>query len=324
MIRALGDYLRDLRRYQFAASIVAAPRSQSFNLAVTKADSIQHMIAFLGTGLLGGNFTRALLNKGEQVKVWNRTVSKARALEQYGAVAFDDVVEAVKGATRIHLTLSDDAAVNEVLEEAHAGFAAGVVIIDHTTTSKEGAEQRTRQWKQRGFTYLHAPVFMGPPNALESTGYMLVSGDQEVIARWEPSLSSMTGKLLNFGEETGKAAALKLMGNAFLCFLTAGWADVLKLGKGMNIPPDDLVQLFGAWNPGAMAPARLKRILAANFDHPSWELNMARKDVRLMVEEAARGDVQLAFLPAIADEMDRWVEKGNGQRDWTVIAKDGL
>jgi 3-hydroxyisobutyrate dehydrogenase len=31
------------------------------------------MIAFLGTGLLGANFTRALLKKGKKVQVWNRT-----------------------------------------------------------------------------------------------------------------------------------------------------------------------------------------------------------------------------------------------------------
>ena len=43
------------------------------------------MIAFLGTGLLGANFTRALLKKGEKVNVWNRTADKARSLEDYGA-----------------------------------------------------------------------------------------------------------------------------------------------------------------------------------------------------------------------------------------------
>ena len=47
------------------------------------------MIAFLGTGLLGANFTRALLKKGEQVNVWNRTSEKAKALETYGARAFE-------------------------------------------------------------------------------------------------------------------------------------------------------------------------------------------------------------------------------------------
>ncbi len=43
------------------------------------------MITFIGTGLLGGNFTRALIEKGEKMQVWNRTPDKARALEQYGA-----------------------------------------------------------------------------------------------------------------------------------------------------------------------------------------------------------------------------------------------
>ena len=48
------------------------------------------MIAFLGTGLLGAGFVRALIAQGETVHVWNRSPDKARALEQYGARAFDD------------------------------------------------------------------------------------------------------------------------------------------------------------------------------------------------------------------------------------------
>lgn len=282
------------------------------------------MVAFLGTGLLGANFTRALLNKGEQVQVWNRTIAKARVLEQYGAAVYEDVAEAVKGAARIHLTLSDDNAVDEVLEKACAGFEPGVTIIDHTTTSTEGAINRTRQWKDRGYTYLHAPVFMGPPNALDSTGYMLMSGDQEVIKKMEPVLSSMTGKLLNFGNEEGRAAGIKLLGNSFLCFLTAGLSDALALAKGMNVPSSDLVRLFDEWNPGVMVPGRLQRILAAKFDSPSWELNMARKDVRLMMNEADRSGRQLAFIPAITEEMDAWIERGDGGKDWTVIASDNL
>ncbi len=119
--------------------------------------------------------------------VWNRTASKAKALEVYGAKAYDNVADAVKGAKAIHLTLKDDAAVDEVLKKASAGFEPGVIIIDHTTTSAEGAAARTAHWKNKGYTYLHAPVFMGPQNALESTGYMMVSGDPEVISKVTPS-----------------------------------------------------------------------------------------------------------------------------------------
>ena len=66
-------------------------------------------IAFFGMGLLGANFVRALLRRGETVHVWNRSVEKARALEGDGAKSFDDPAEAARGATRVHLTLSDAA-----------------------------------------------------------------------------------------------------------------------------------------------------------------------------------------------------------------------
>jgi 3-hydroxyisobutyrate dehydrogenase len=282
------------------------------------------MRAFLGIGLLGANFVKALIKKGEQVQVWNRTPSKATALEAAGAAAFTDVATAVKGAAIIHLTLKDDASVNEVLAMASPGLTPGAIIIDHTTTSVDGAIQRTQEWKERGFTYLHAPVFMGPPNALESTGYMLVSGDQAIINELEPTLSKMTGKLINFGTETGKAAGMKLVGNNFLVAFTAGIADTLALAKALHIPVSDVSSLFDSWNPGAMLPARLKRMTSGDYSKPSWELNMARKDTQLFLDAAAKEGVSLAVMPAIAAEMDRWIEKGHGNEDWVVIGKGSL
>ena len=275
-------------------------------------------------GLLGSNFVKAMLQKGQQVNVWNRTNEKAKALEAFGAKAFDNVVAAVKNADRIHLTLTDDAVVDEVLEKAKPALKPGCIIIDHSTTSTKGASKRSEYWKQQGFVYLHAPVFMGPPNALDSTGYMLVSGNQEIITQVEPILSSMTGKLLNFGPDPARAAGIKLMGNSFLMFLTIGLSDTLALAKSMNVPAADLVHLFDNWNPGSMAPARLKRILAADFENPSWELKMARKDARLMMHEAQAANKHLAALPAIAAEMDKWIEKGYGNNDWAIIAKENV
>jgi 3-hydroxyisobutyrate dehydrogenase len=275
-------------------------------------------------GLLGSNFVRAMINKGEQVRVWNRTASKATALEQYGAIVKATPAEAVQGVSTIHLTLKDDATVDEVLAAAAPGLQPGAIIIDHTTTSVEGAINRTAGWKTRGFIYLHAPVFMGPPNALESTGTMLVSGDRNIVERFTPALAKMTGKVLDFGPETGRAAAMKLLGNCFLVAFTTGIADTLMLAKGMHVPFGDLTMLFDTWNPGAMLPNRMKRMTSGNYNNPSWELSMARKDTGLFLQEAKKGGVSLTVIPAIANEMDRWIQKGHGGDDWTVIAKDAV
>ena len=149
-------------------------------------------------------------------------------------------------------------------------------------------------------------------------------GDQELIAKVEKQLSAMTGKLINFGAEEGKAASMKLLGNLFLLSMTAGISDMLALAKASGISTKDVSSLFEDWNPGAAMPARLKRIATGKFDEPSWELVMARKDAGLMMDAAEKGGGKLAVIPAVAKEMDIWIEKGHGNDDWSVIAKDNL
>jgi 3-hydroxyisobutyrate dehydrogenase len=282
------------------------------------------VIAFFGMGLLGSNFVRALLRRGEQVNVWNRTEGKARALEAEGARAFADPAEAARGAARVHLTLSDDAAVDDVLERARAGLAPDTIVVDHTTTSPTGTAERADRWASRGAAFQHAPVFMGPQNALEGTGIMLASGERARFDALAPELSRMTGKLVYVGPAPSRAAGYKLLGNMLLMFLTAGLTDMIGLTRALGVAPAELVSLLDAFNPGASLGVRLKRMLEADFEHPSWELSMARKDARLMLEEAQRGGAPLAVLPAIAAEMDRWLARGHGHEDWTVIAKDAL
>ena len=280
------------------------------------------MKAFLGMGLLGSHFVRAMIRRGDEMHVWNRTPSKATELEKYGAKAFSNVAEAVKGAELIHVTLKDDASVNEVLNAASSGFDKGAIIIDHTTTTKEGAIQRTKEWKEKGFVYQHAPVFMGPANALEGSGFMLVSGDQELIRKLEPMLLNMTGTLLHFGDEPGRAAAMKLVGNTFLVCFTAGVKDTLALGKALDVPLNDINKLFESWNPGVQLPARLKRMTDGDYTKASWELAMARKDTGLFLDAAKNAGIELSLIPGAAALMDQWIKKGYGHNDWTVIAND--
>jgi len=282
------------------------------------------VIAFFGTGLLGSGFVRALRRRGETVHVWNRTASKARALEADGAVAFDDPAEAARGAARVHSTLSDDHAVDDVLERARGGIGPAAVIVDHTTTSVQGAAARIERWRERGIALQHAPVFMGPQNALESTGTMLASGDEALFRRLQPELEKMTGKLVYLGPRPERAAAFKLMGNLFLMMMTSGITEMLSLAKAIGIPAAEAATLFDVFNPGTSIGFRVKRVLEGDFAHPSWELSMARKDARLMMEEAQRSGRTLAVLPALASEMDRWIARGHASDDWTVIAKESI
>jgi 3-hydroxyisobutyrate dehydrogenase len=282
------------------------------------------MIAFFGMGLLGSNFVRALRQRGEDVAVWNRSPDKARALEADGARAFAEPADAARGARRVHLTLPDDAIVDDVLERARPGLAAGTLIIDHSTTSAPGALARIARWRERGMTYAHAPVFMGPQNARDATGLMLVSGPRALVEQLRPLLAPMTGKLVDLGERPDAAAAFKLMGNLFLICMTTGLAEMLALAKALGVAPAEAAGLFAQFNPGVTIGARIGRMVERQFADPSWELEMARKDARLMLEAASAAGVPLAVLPAIAARMDAVIAQGRGSDDWTVIAEDAV
>lgn len=278
--------------------------------------------AFLGMGLLGSNFVTAMLEKGDKVRIWNRSPEKAAALESLGAEVFATPARAVQGAAVVHITLKDDNSVDEVLAAAETGLQPGAIIIDHTTTTQEGAIARTAAWKSKGFTYVHAPVFMGPANAREGSGYMLVSGDQPAVAKVTPLLERMTGQLVNLGPEEGKAAAMKLIGNCFLVAFTAGLRDTFALAGALGQQARDISGLFDIWNPAQMLPARIRRMSGGDYTKPSWELAMARKDTQIFIDTVGQHGGNLAIMPAIAALMDSWIEKGFGNNDWNVIAKD--
>ncbi|MBX3229042.1 MAG: NAD(P)-dependent oxidoreductase [Labilithrix sp.] len=275
-------------------------------------------VAFFGTGLLGTGFVRALRRRGEAVHVWNRTPEKARVLEADGAIVFDDPAAAARGADRVHLSLSDDAAVDDVL--ARAELAADAVIVDHTTTTATGTKERVARWSR----FVHAPVFMGPQNAHESTGMILVSGERARVDPVRPHLEKMTGKVLDLGERPDAAAAFKLFGNLFLMFFTSGLSEVFTLARALDVEPRAAASLFEHFNPGLTIGGRIDRMLGADWSKASWELAMARKDARLMLEEAARGGRPLPMLPAIVAQMDALIAEGHGRSDWTVIAKDAI
>ena len=268
-------------------------------------------IAFLGTGLLGGAFAEAAAGRGDEVTVWNRSAAKARALAGFGITVAATAAAAVRGATRVHLVLKDDAVVDAVIEAARAELAADAVLVDHSTTLPALTAARAARLAGEGLNYLHAPVFMTPQAARTAKGSMLVSGPRAVFDAVAADLAAMTGRLEYQGERSDLAAAKKLFGNALILSLSATLADMLTLAQATGVEAQaaiDVAQLFGGMARG-------------NFT-PSFELAMARKDLGLMLDTAAGRS--LAVLPGIAARMDQLIAAGHGADDVSILAKHAL
>jgi 3-hydroxyisobutyrate dehydrogenase-like beta-hydroxyacid dehydrogenase len=273
-------------------------------------------IAFLGTGLLGAALAEAALGRGDSVNVWNRSPEKARALEKFGARAASTPADAVRGAERVHLVLKDDAVVEEVIAALRPGLDPSAVIVDHTTTRPDLTAERAVRLNKEGVKYLHCPVFIGPPAARKGEGTIMSSGPKALFEQVKPALEKQAAKLIYFGERPDLAAVYKLCGNALIIGLNGVFADVLAVAKGSDVSATDALRLLDFFNP-AGALSQRAGIMANGNLAPNFELAMARKDVRLMLETA--GDTPLATLPLIAQRMDALIAKGHGEEDLAAI-----
>ena len=274
-------------------------------------------VAFLGTGLLGSAMVERMLAQGDSVTVWNRTASKAQPLQQAGAAVALTAGEAVAAADHVHLALTDDAVVDAILGEIAPRVRHDAIVMDHSTTAPKATSARVARLARAGVRFVHAPVFMSPQMCREGKGLIVVSGPSEVFEAVQPALARMTGDVWYLGERSDLASAYKLFGNSMLFAINAGLTDVLAMAKNLGVAGKEAVGLFSRFNAALAIPMRGQKMAAGDFS-AMFELAMARKDVRLMLESA--GDQPLIVLPALAARMDDLIAAGHGKDDFAAIA----
>src|SRR5260221_4980995 len=88
------------------------------------------------------------------------------------------------------------------------------------------------------------------------------------------------------------------------------------MAHGAGVTAEQALKVTGFLDVSAIVSGRGKTMASRNYT-PAFELAMARKDVRLMLETA--GDKPLAMLPGIAARMDALIAGGHGEQDLAVM-----
>ena len=259
--------------------------------------------------------------RGDRVTVWNRTPEKAQALAPLGAAVASTPAEAVKGAVRVHLVLKDDDAVESVIAACRATLGDDEIIVDHSTTQPARTAARATRLNAEGVKYLHCPVFIGPAAARLGRGSILAAGPRALFDAVKPALEKQAARVVYYGERPDLAAVIKLIGNAYLVGTGAVMADFMSIARNAGVSAEQAMSLFDFFDPANIVQTRGVSMMKGDFT-PSFELAMARKDVRLMIETA--GERPLAALPSLAARMDALIAAGHGGEDFAVLAIDAV
>ena len=282
-------------------------------------------VSLLGTGLLGAPIALRLASTGLSVTVWNRTASKAEALEEAGLAVARSAAEALRASRVSILMLADGPAIMEVLlaPEARAALA-GRTVVQMGTIGPDESRGFALEVAAAGGEWVEAPVLGSIPQADSGELQVMVGGTREQLERLEPLLS-LLGRDVRLVGGVGKAAALKLALNQLIGSLTAAFATSLAFVRSNGLSPDLFMDVL---RPSALyAPTfdkKLGRMLDGEYANPTFPLRLLRKDVALFVRAARAAGVAPRIAEAVLDTVDAAAAKGLGDDDYAALAEGVL
>jgi 3-hydroxyisobutyrate dehydrogenase-like beta-hydroxyacid dehydrogenase len=279
-------------------------------------------IGFLGLGTMGEPIANNLRKAGHDVTVWNRTAAKASHIVSKGGKLARSARECATGRDLVFTCLSDEKALEAVLEGpdgALAGLARGDTLVDLSTAGTRSARSVAQRAADRGVAFLCAPI-LGSKNAAEQAQLLLlVGGPAAAREKARPALHAVSARIIDL-DDAVQAALLKLCVNALGGAMVAGFGEALALGVSGGLPLWKLVEVIQA-SPFHSPLFLVKGELVEKRDFaPRFTISLAEKDQRLAQEAATDQGAKVPVNEAVRRLLSDAAEGGRGGQDVAAVA----
>jgi 3-hydroxyisobutyrate dehydrogenase-like beta-hydroxyacid dehydrogenase len=276
-------------------------------------------VALLGLGSIGAGMAGNLAAADDvRLRAWNRGVERREQAAAAGVPVAETAEEALDGAEVAILSLSDDTAVESLLDPLQTGLAAGAVVVDTSTVSPETSRSVAARLAERGIGFVDAPVTGGAEMAQRGTLTLLCGGSDDDLATVRPVLEHVSGRIVHVGDvgagELAKAVNQVILAGAFL-----GVAEGVALARSSGL---DAGALMAELQEGAAASWVLSTRAAMMVDgdfEPRGRLALHLKDLRIAEQAAEQAGVELRLGSLVADLEQRLVDRGHGDKDVAAI-----
>ncbi|MBZ5491253.1 MAG: NAD(P)-dependent oxidoreductase [Acidobacteriia bacterium] len=282
-------------------------------------------IAFIGLGNMGSPMAANLIKARHKLTVYNRTHSRAEALQSQGARVAATPGEAAVGAEVAITMLADDHALESVLFEKRSlldSLPPNAIHISMSTISVALSRRLASAHAERKQHYVSAPVFGRPEAAAAAKLFIVAAGPAEQIERCRPLFDAMGQKTFLAGNDAFGANLMKLAGNFLITAVIEGLAEsfalVRKAGLDANLFHEILTNsLFNA--PIYKTYGAL--INSQKFEPAGFKLPLGLKDNRLLLAAAEENAVPMPMASLVRDRFLAALGQGMGELDWSAISK---
>ncbi len=278
-------------------------------------------LTFIGLGGMGAAMALRLIDRGFSLTVYNRTAAKAAPLREAGAVVASTAAQAAAGAKIVLLSLSDEAAVEEIAFGA-LDLRPGTIVIDTSTVSPDYARQAAKRLAAAGVRRVETCVLANPEVARAGRARLLTAGDPADIEEVRPVLKALGGSQVLYLGAAGQAATMKLVFNMLLGAQVAALAEGVRYGVRAGLDRDTLLSAIAASGFSSMVLSfRAEIMRSRNYEPPAFRSKLMNKDLRLIAEDASSIGADTPVMNLVHDLFSRVVEAGDGDKDAAVIVE---
>lgn len=273
---------------------------------------------------MGTAMALRLLRAGYMVRVYNRTIARARKLAPHGAIVAASPREAAQGARLVLSMVADDRASREVWLGRNgalaADFAPGARAVECSTLSAGWIQALAAKAQARGVRFVDCPV-TGIPSDIEAGRLILfVGADKSDVTALRPVFDALARETIHFGP-IGAGNAYKLMINLMGSVQIAALAEGLVLAEQAGLK---LQKVVDALLKGAAASPQVirnaQRMLEGRPERNiTFSGRLRLKDTRYGVDLARRLGFDARFGKVALRRYRELVDDGFGELNESKI-----
>jgi 3-hydroxyisobutyrate dehydrogenase len=265
-----------------------------------------------------------LLSAGHELRVFNRTASRAEPLVRQGATYCATARQASEGADGVISMVADDAASRAVWLGADGALAAnlapGAYAIESSTLSYDWVVELAAAAKQRGLRYIDSPVTGLPDAAARGELALLVGAAAEDLEAARHLLSALSQRIIHFGP-IGAGTAYKLIVNMLGAVQIASAAESMAIAERAGL---DLRTVADAIASGQAASPQVvrntARMVEGNHDaNVVFTPELRLKDVRYALQLARQLGMGSPFGALAERLLHQLCERGDARANESKI-----
>jgi len=270
-------------------------------------------IGFIGLGRMGRPMAANLVGKGFDVVA--NDVNPA-AVEGFTAMALPELAAACEILVTV---LPNSQVVEEVVGSVLPGLAAGSLVMDMSTVAPATTDRMAALAAERGVGYVDAPIGRLASHADRGESLFMVGAAPGDFERVKPLLEAMGTTIYHCGP-VGTGTRTKLVNNYLAIVSCQTNAEALALSQRLGLSLEstlDVIYGTTAMN-GQLKVAWPAKVLAGDVE-PGFTVDLAHKDLTLIVEAANANRVPMPVGAAAREAFSTARSRGFGGRDFSVM-----